>query len=224
VPNHLVTADVDEMPAEVRAHRDVLAGRAMLVERLRMFPVECVARGYLTGSGWKDYRATGKVCGHALPAALPESARLDPPLFTPATKATTGHDENIDFAAMTRIVGPADAARLRDLTLAVYARARDLAAARGLLIADTKLEFGRDAKGRIVLGDEVLTPDSSRFWDQAAWAPGRRQESFDKQRVRDWLDATGWDHAPPAPTLPPEVVSATSALYRQIQRRLTGAR
>jgi phosphoribosylaminoimidazole-succinocarboxamide synthase len=222
VPNHLVTADVDAMPEAVRRHRGVLAGRTMLVKRLRMFPVECVVRGYLTGSGWKDYRRTGAVCGHVLPRDLPESVRLDPPLFTPATKAETGHDENIDFEETSRIVGADVAARLRDLTLAVYGRGRDLAAERGILIADTKLEFGRDEAGRIVLGDEVLTPDSSRFWDRSTYAAGRPQQPLDKQLVRNWLDQQGWDHTPPAPRLAPEIVSRLSATYRDIHQRLTG--
>jgi phosphoribosylaminoimidazole-succinocarboxamide synthase len=222
VPNHLITADVDRMPSAVRRHADVLRGRTMLVKRLKMFPVECVARGFLTGSGWKDYRRTGAVCGHVLARSLPESARLDPPIFTPATKAEVGHDENIDFAATARIVGEESAKALRDLTLGVYSKARDLAAKRGILIADTKLEFGRDASGRIVLGDEVLTPDSSRFWDASAYAPGRPQQAFDKQMIRDWLDGQGWDHVPPAPELPGDVVERAAATYRDIHRRITG--
>lgn len=222
VPNHLITADVDRMPEALRRHAPVLRGRSMYVKRLTMLPVECVARGYLTGSGWKDYRATGQVCGHVLPKGLVESVKLDPPLFTPATKAQTGHDENIDFARCASIVGDAMAARLRDLTLALYARARDVAAARGILIADTKLEFGVDAKGVLTLGDEVLTPDSSRFWDAKAYVPGRPQTSFDKQQVRDWLDRQGWDHNPPPPALAPEVVKGVADTYREIHRRLTG--
>jgi phosphoribosylaminoimidazole-succinocarboxamide synthase len=222
VPNHLITADVERMPASVRRHADVLRGRSMLVRRLRMFPVECVARGYLAGSGWKDYRRTGSVCGHVLPPGLKESARLDAPLFTPSTKAAVGHDENIDFEAVVRAVGADAAARLRDLTLAVYGRARDVAAERGILIADTKFEFGTDASGRIVLGDEVLTPDSSRFWDAAAYAPGRPQHAFDKQMIRDWLDAQGWDHSPPAPELAMEVVDRAASIYREIHLKLTG--
>jgi len=222
VPNHLVTTDVHEMPEAVRRHADVVGGRSMLVRRLRMFPVECVVRGWLTGSGWRDYRRTGAVCGHRLPADLPESARLAPPIFTPATKAESGHDENIDFDTMVGTVGRSVAEELRDLTLGLYERARELAAERGILIADTKLEFGQDAHGRIVLGDEVLTPDSSRFWDAASYAPGTSQQPLDKQLVRDWLDAQGWDHSPPAPELSEEVVERTSATYREIHRRLTG--
>ncbi len=222
IPNHLITADVERMPPEVRAHRAVLAGRSMLVKRLQMLPVECVARGFLVGSGWKDYQRTGEVCGHRLPPGLEVSARLDPPLFTPATKAEVGHDENISRAEAARVVGPEMARRLEEVTLTLYARARELAAQRGVIIADTKFEFGLDRAGRLVLGDEILTPDSSRFWDAARYAPGRAQDSFDKQRVRDWLDAQGWDHSPPAPTLPPEVVEDTRQTYLEIHRRLTG--
>ncbi len=222
VPHHLVTTDVPEMPASTHPHASVLAGRSMLVRRLRMFPVECVVRGYLTGSGWRDYKRTGAVCGHLLPASLPESARLDPPLFTPATKATTGHDENIDENRMASIVGRETTDRLRELSISIYEKARDLAAARGILIADTKMEFGVDAQGRIVLGDEVLTPDSSRFWDATLYQEGRSQKPLDKQLVRDWLDRQGWDHTPPAPALPGDVVARTSATYREIHERLTG--
>lgn len=223
VPNHLVTTDVAQMPDVVRRHADVLEGRTMLVERLTMFPVECVARGWLTGSGWKDYGRTGSVCGHQLPVDMPESSRLAPPLFTPATKAEEGeHDENIDIDQMAGIVGREDAERLRDLTIEIYEAARTLAAERGILIADTKFEFGRDAAGRIVLGDEVLTPDSSRFWDAEAYAPGQPQQPLDKQMVRNWLDEQGWDHAPPAPVLAADVVARTSATYREIHHRLTG--
>ena len=223
VPNHLITAEVSEMPEAVRAHADVLEGRSMLVKRLEMFPVECVARGFLVGSGWKDYQRTGAVCGHQLPDDLPLSARLDPPLFTPATKAEEGlHDENIDFERAAEIIGRADAEALRDLTLDLYSRAREIAAERGIIIADTKFEFGRDTDGNIVLGDEALTPDSSRFWDASKYKEGENQESFDKQTVRDWLDQKGWDHSPPAPDLPEDVVSKTTDTYRTIYERLTG--
>jgi len=223
VPNHLITADVDEMPAEVRAHADVLRGRSMLCRRLAMLPVECVARGYLVGSGWRDYQGTGAVCGHELPPDLPLSARLDPPLFTPATKAEAGeHDENIDMARTIEILGEAQAREAEALTLAVYARAREIAAERGVIIADTKFEFGHDAEGTLTLGDEVLTPDSSRFWDASRYEEGRDQASFDKQMVRDWLDDQGWDHSPPAPVIAPDVVARTTATYREIHRRLTG--
>ncbi len=221
-PNHLITADIDRMPKEVRAHRAVLTGRSMLVKRLEMLPVECVARGFLVGSGWKDYQRTGAVCGHVLPKGLPVSARLDPPLFTPATKAEVGHDENISREEAGRIVGPEMARRLEECTLDLYSRAREIAAKRGVIIADTKFEFGLDREGRLVLGDEILTPDSSRFWDASRYAPGKAQDSFDKQRVRDWLDAQGWDHTPPAPLLPENVVEETRRTYREIHRRLTG--
>jgi phosphoribosylaminoimidazole-succinocarboxamide synthase len=222
VPNHLITADVDEMPEAVRAHADVLRGRCMLVKRLDMLPVECVARGYLVGSGWKDYRATGAVCGHALPAGLLLSARLDPPLFTPATKAEEGHDENIDLERTAGILGGDVAKRVEALTLDLYARARAIAAERGVIIADTKLEFGWDADGELVLGDEAFTADSSRFWDASRYVEGEVQESFDKQLVRDWLDEAGWDRSPRAPELPPEIVQKTTATYREIHRRITG--
>jgi phosphoribosylaminoimidazole-succinocarboxamide synthase len=223
VPNHVITTDVSKMPAEVRRHAAALEGRATLARRLEMFPVECVVRGYLAGSGWKDYRRTGAVSGQVLPPGLVESARLPRPLYTPSTKATVGHDETIDFAATERLVGAQTAAALRDLTVAVYERAARIAAERGILVADTKLEFGRDPAGRIVLADEVLTPDSSRFWDAATYEPGKPQDALDKQMIRDWLDRSGWDHAPPAPTLPPEVVARASETYRTIHRRLTGA-
>lgn len=223
VPNHLITADVDEMPAEVRAHADILRGRSMLVKRLDMVPVECVARGYLVGSGWKDYQRTGAVCGHQLPEGLPLSVKLDPPLFTPATKAEEGdHDENISLDQAIEIIGEEKARALEALTLEVYARAREIAAERGVIIADTKFEFGYDAEGTLTIGDEVLTADSSRFWDASKYAEGQNQESFDKQMVRDWLDEQGWDHSPPAPVIAPEIVERTTATYREIHRRITG--
>ena len=224
VPNHVVTTDLAKMPPEVRRHAATLTGRTTLAKRLTMFPVECVARGYLTGSGWKDYRRTGSLSGHRLPAGMVECQRLDPPLFTPSTKAAVGHDETIDLAGTERIVGAEAAARLRDLTLAVYRAASAIAEKRGILIADTKFEFGTDSSssGTITLGDEILTPDSSRFWDATKYVPGRPQEAFDKQMIRDWLDRHGWDHPPPPPPLPPEVVAQASATYREIHRRLTG--
>ena len=223
VPNHLITADVDEMPESVRVHADVLRGRSMLVKRLDMLPVECVARGYLVGSGWRDYQRTGAVCGHRLPAGLPLSVKLEPPLFTPATKAELGeHDENIDMARTIELLGEEKARTAERLTLAIYAKAREIAAQRGVLIADTKFEFGYDADGVLTMGDEVLTPDSSRFWDASKYAEGRDQESFDKQFVRDWLDAQGWDHSPPAPRIAADIVAKTTATYREICRRLTG--
>jgi phosphoribosylaminoimidazole-succinocarboxamide synthase len=222
VPHHLVTTDIPEMPDVVQEYGTVLQGRTSLVRRLRMFPVECVVRGYLTGSGWRDYRRTGAVCGHDLPADLPESVRLEEPLFTPATKAESGHDENIDFARVSEIVGKDTAERLRTFSLTLYAQARDIAAERGILIADTKLEFGLDEQGRIVLGDEAFTPDSSRFWEAASYREGETQQPLDKQMVRNWLDAQGWDHEPPAPTLPADLVARLSATYRDIHERLTG--
>jgi len=223
VENHVVTTDLAKMPPEVRRHADVLEGRTSLVKRLAMCKVECVVRGYITGSGWKDYKKTGAISGHVLPKGLVECQRLDPPLYTPSTKADVGHDETIDFAATEKIVGKAAAARLRDLTLAVYRKASEVAATRGVLIADTKLEFGTlPGTDRLVLGDEVLTPDSSRFWDAKKYAPGRGQDSYDKQRIRDWLDKAGWDHNPPPPPLPADVVAETTATYREIHRRLTG--
>ena len=202
VPNHLISADVREFPPDLVAHAQVLAGRSMLVRKARMFPVECVVRGYLAGSGFKEYKATGAVSGVKLPAGLEMASRLPEPIFTPATKAVTGHDENISFARMIEIVGKDDSERLRDLSLALYARASEHAERAGIIIADTKFEFGRlpDEGGRLIVCDEVLTPDSSRFWDRETWHPGRLQEPFDKQFVRDYLESIGWDKSPPVPT------------------------
>ncbi|HEV2874870.1 MAG TPA: phosphoribosylaminoimidazolesuccinocarboxamide synthase [Thermoleophilaceae bacterium] len=214
-PNHLVS--IAEVPEE---HR----GRAMLVERLEMVPVECVVRGYITGSGWKDYLATGAVCGIELPAGLRESERLPEPIFTPATKAEIGdHDENVDFERAAEIVGDRPLLEeLRRLSIAIYDRAADHARERGIVLADTKFEFGRRADGTIVLGDEVLTPDSSRFWPTDGYEPGRGQPSFDKQYVRDWASASGWDKTPPAPEIPDEVVKGTRARYVDAYERITG--
>jgi phosphoribosylaminoimidazole-succinocarboxamide synthase len=217
LPNHVLSTDV---PAEV-------AGRAIICERLEMFPVECVARGYLAGSGLTDYLATGAVCGVELPPGLVEGSRLDAPIFTPATKADLGeHDENVSYEAVTRTVGDAIAAELRRLTLAVYSRAEELARQRGIILADTKLEFGRRSDGSILLADEVLTPDSSRFWPADSWRPGRAQPSYDKQFVRDWLktDEAGWDAGSglPPPELPRAVVEQTRATYVEAYERLTG--
>jgi phosphoribosylaminoimidazole-succinocarboxamide synthase len=216
VPNHVVGLDV---PAAVR-------GRAVLCERLEMIPVECVARGYLTGSGWLEYRQTGAVCGIALPDGLVDGSRLPEPIFTPATKAELGeHDENVDFATVAATVGQTTAEQLRALTLAVYARAEEIARDRGIILADTKLEFGRRRDGTLVLADEVLTPDSSRFWDAAGWQPGGRLDSYDKQYVRDWLlHESGWDRASgqAPPPLPDHVVAATRAKYLQAYELLTG--
>ncbi len=221
VANHLRTADVDRYPQELRRHDDVLRGRSMLVVMADMVPVECVVRGYLSGSGWKDYQKTGAVCGIELPQGMRESDKLPQPLFTPSTKATTGHDENISFADMKKIVGPELAEQMRDLSLRVYTKAANYAAARGIIIADTKFEFGRTAQG-LVLADEVLTPDSSRFWPADRYQPGRAQESFDKQYVRDYLEQIRWNKQPPAPALPDDVVRRTSEKYTEAYRRLTG--
>ena len=217
VPNHLVGWRAAELPAAARR----LAGRAMLVRRLEMIPFECVARGYLAGSGWKDYQASGAVCGIPLPAGLRQADRLPEPIFTPATKATSGHDVNVGEAELAAALGPELTGRLRDLTLEVYRRGAAHAARRGILLADTKLEFGLDGD-RLVLADEVLTPDSSRFWPAGAWAPDSSPPSFDKQYLRDWLEASGWHKAPPAPALPPDVVAGTAARYREAYERLTG--
>ena len=222
VPNHLITADVARFPAALQPYADQLQGRSMLVKRATMFPIECVARGYLAGSGWKEYQAGATVCGIPLPAGLLDGSRLPEPLFTPATKSQDGaHDENISFAAAEALVGAADAAELRRLTLAIYQRAVEHAESRGLILADTKFEFGRTAEG-IILADEVLTPDSSRFWEGAAWKPGGAQPSFDKQFVRDYLEAIHWNKQAPAPGLPEEVVHRTQAKNLEAFRRLTG--
>ena len=224
VPNHLVTARVSEMPSSLAPFADQLRGRAMLCRRLEMVPVECVARGYLTGSGLKDYRQTGGICGEQLPPGLEDGSQLPEPVFTPATKAAVGdHDENVSYAAVESAVGADLAAELRRVTLAVYTRGAALAAERGILLADTKLELGHDSAGVLTLGDEVLTPDSSRFWPADGWAPGRAQPSYDKQFVRDWLDSSGWDHTPPGPELPAEVVEKTRGKYVEAYERLTGS-
>ena len=221
VPNHLVTADVDRYPAPVRKYADELRGRSMLGMRAEMFSVECVARGYLSGSGWKEYQATGTVCGIKLPAGLKESDRLPEPIFTPATKAPTGHDINISFEEMCRLVDPGLSRQLRDLTLKIYKKAADYARQRGIIIADTKFEFGQTAQG-ITLADEVLTPDSSRFWPADTYQPGKAQNSYDKQYVRDYLEEIRWNKQPPAPALPPDVARRTSEKYLEAYRQLTG--
>jgi phosphoribosylaminoimidazole-succinocarboxamide synthase len=214
-PHHLVS--YTDVP-------DELHGRAMVVERLDMFPVECVVRGYITGSGWKDYQRSGAVCGIELPAGLSESEQLPEPIFTPATKADIGdHDENIDFDSAADAIGDrAVLEELRRLSLEIYSRAAEHARARGIILADTKFEFGRDREGNIVLGDEVLTPDSSRFWPADGYAPGRSQPSFDKQYVRDWAAGSGWDKRPPAPALPDDVVAGTRRRYEEAYERITG--
>ncbi len=225
VPNHFVSADVSDYPREFHAFRDQLEGRSMLVRRAKMVEVECVARGYVSGSGWKDYRREGRICGIQLPAGLRESDQLPAPIFTPASKAQSGHDENISFETVAGQIGETLAARLRDLTLAIYRRAAEYASTRGIVIADTKFEFGFAGgiqDDRLVLADEVLTPDSSRFWPRASYQPGGPQPSFDKQYVRDYLESIHWDKRPPAPALPPDVMERTSEKYREAYRVLTG--
>ena len=222
IPHHLVTADVDQMPQSVRRYSDVLRGRSMLVRRGDVFPVECVVRGYLAGSGWKDYQATGEVCGHKLPAGLRNSDRLPTPIFTPSTKADVGHDENISEATMRDLVGADVTDQLREASLALYSAACEYALQHGIIIADTKFEFGRDKDGRIIVIDEVLTPDSSRFWPADEYEPGRSQRSFDKQMVRDYLESLAWNKLPPAPPLPVDVAEATTTRYLEVYRLLTG--
>ncbi len=220
-PNHLITADVEQFPAALRPYRSQLQGRAMLVQSANMVPVECVARGYLSGSGWKEYRDTGKVCGIDLPRGLRESDRLPEPIFTPATKAASGHDINIPFAEMVKRVGRELSEKLRDLTMEIYAKAAQYAETRGILIADTKFEFGQTSLGT-VLADEVLTPDSSRFWLKESYKPGGAQPSYDKQYVRDYLETLDWNKQPPGPMLPEEVARKTSEKYREAFRVLSG--
>ncbi len=221
LPNHLIGTDVAGFPEPLRKHADQLAGRTSLVRKLQMVPIECVARGYLAGSGWKEYREHGTVCGIELPPGLEESARLPEPIFTPATKAEDGHDENVPFEEAARRVGADLAARLRDLTLELYSSGSEFAASRGIIIADTKFEFGLDGD-KLILADEVLTPDSSRFWPAEQYSPGRGQASFDKQFVRDYLESSGWNKQPPAPRLPEEIVQGTRDRYREIFEILTG--
>lgn len=221
VPNHLVTANVDEYPEALQKHAAQLRGRSMLVTQANMFPIECVVRGYLSGSGWKEYQKSGTVCGIQLPAGLRESDKLPQPIFTPSTKATSGHDENISFEQTVKIVGQAAAEKLRSLSLAVYQKAADYALTKGIIIADTKFEFGETSQG-MILADEVLTPDSSRFWPAASYAPGRAQASYDKQYVRDYLEQIHWAKKPPVPSLPEEVQRNTSAKYVEAYRQLTG--
>lgn len=222
VPNHVVTADAAQFPAELQPHAAQLEGRTMLVRRARMFPVECVARGYLSGSGWKDYQATGAVCGISLPPGLRESDRLPEPIFTPAAKINTGgHDENISFATVVETIGEEHAHALRQLTLDIYAKASNYAASKGVILADTKFEFGL-IDGVITLADEVLTPDSSRYWPAAEYAPGGATPSFDKQYVRDYLESIHWNKQAPAPSLPEDVVARTRAKYMQAFHLLTG--
>ena len=221
VPNHFISANVSDYPPEFHAHRDQLEGRSMLVHRARMVDVECVARGYVSGSGWKDYRRDGRICGISLPAGLRESDQLQESIFTPASKAQSGHDENITFESVAQGIGEPLAEKLRDLTLAIYKLASQYAETRGIIIADTKFEFGF-VGDRLVLADEVLTPDSSRFWPRESYQPGGAQPSFDKQYVRDYLESIHWNKQPPAPALPTEVMERTSEKYREAYRILTG--
>ena len=222
VANHLIESNVDVMPPAVQRHAATLKGRAMLVRRAQVFPVECVVRGYLVGSGWKDYLRTGSVCGHKLPEGLPDSAKLPEALFTPSTKAEEGHDENITEDQVRDLIGAEATALLRDTSLRLYTEAEDYARQRGIIIADTKFEFGLDKDGKLLLVDEVLTPDSSRFWPADEYAPGRSQPSFDKQFVRDYLETLDWDKKPPAPAIPPDIAAATTARYLEAYRLMTG--
>jgi phosphoribosylaminoimidazole-succinocarboxamide synthase len=221
VPNHLATADIAQYPAELQKYADRLRGRSMLVVSANMVTIECVVRGYISGSGWKEYKNNGSVCGIKLPAGLRESDKLPEPIFTPATKATSGHDENISFERMVGLAGEELSERLRELSIRIYKKAADYAEKRGIIIADTKFEFGHTPKG-LVLADEVLTPDSSRFWPMDKYHPGGAQESFDKQYVRDYLESIKWNKQPPAPGLPPDVAAKTSEKYVEAYRQLTG--
>jgi phosphoribosylaminoimidazole-succinocarboxamide synthase len=223
VPNHLISTDVDDYPEEFRKYRNVLEGRSMLVKKTRPLPVECIVRGYITGSGWKEYQKSKSVCGIPLPAGLVESSKLETPIFTPSTKAEEGaHDENITFERASELVGRVLAERVRDVSIALYSRARDIAEKKGIIIADTKFEFGIDEEtGELVLIDEALTPDSSRFWPRDEYKPGGSQKSFDKQFVRDYLESLDWDKNPPAPSLPPDVVEKSSEKYHEALDRLT---
>jgi len=221
VPNHLISTDVDTYPAPLPSYRDQLEGRSMLVVRADVFPIECVARGYLAGSGWKEYQQTGEVCGVRLPAGLRESDKLSEPVFTPATKAETGHDINISEREMADRIGEDATRELKELTLTLYSRASEFADSRGIIIADTKFEFGLK-DGRVILVDEALTPDSSRFWPRESYQPGRGQQSFDKQYLRDYLETLTWDKQPPGPNLPETVLARTSEKYLEAYRLLTG--
>ena len=222
VANHLIESNVEAMPPAVQRHAETLKGRAMQVRRAEVFPVECVVRGYLVGSGWKDYLRTGSVCGHKLPEGLPESAKLPEALFTPSTKAEVGHDENITEDQVRELIGDEQTALLRDTSLRLYTQAEEYARQRGIIIADTKFEFGLDKDGNLLLIDEVLTPDSSRFWPADEYQAGRSQPSFDKQFVRDYLETLDWDKRPPAPAIPVEIAAATTARYLEAYRLLTG--
>jgi phosphoribosylaminoimidazole-succinocarboxamide synthase len=221
IPNHIVATAVADFPTVLQSQAEQLQGRSTLAKKLEMMPVECVARGYLAGSGWKEYQAQGTVCGIELPAGLQECSQLPEPIFTPSTKAEEGHDENIPFSEVVRLVGAARAEELREKTLALYSAGSDYARGRGIIIADTKFEFGLDGD-TLVLADEVLTPDSSRFWPADEYAAGRGQASFDKQYVRDWLEKSGWNKQPPVPSLPEEIIDGTRARYLECYRILTG--
>jgi phosphoribosylaminoimidazole-succinocarboxamide synthase len=221
-PNHSLSTEDEKLPDVVRRQSDVVKARSMVVKRTEVFPVECVVRGYITGSGWKDYLKTGEICGHRLPSGLVESQQLPEPIFTPATKAEEGHDENISEARAGEIIGEDVASYLRKVSLQLYREASDYARGRGIIIADTKFEFGRTKDGEIILIDEVLTPDSSRFWPADEYEPGRSQASFDKQYVRDYLETLDWDKKPPAPQIPAEVAAATTSRYLEAYRLLTG--
>jgi len=220
-PNHVVTGDVDEYPEELAPHRDALAGRSMIGVKADVVPVECVVRGYLAGSGWKEYQQSQSVCGIRLPKGLKLGSELPEPIFTPATKAASGHDENITQERVAKLVGKATARELASTSLAVYRKARDYARARGILLCDTKFEFG-ERDGELILIDELLTPDSSRFWPADEWKPGRPQPSFDKQYARDYLETLDWNKTPPAPKLPQKVIDGTRARYVEAYERLTG--
>jgi phosphoribosylaminoimidazole-succinocarboxamide synthase len=222
IENHLVETEVDRFPEALQADRSTLAGRSVIVKKAQVIPFECVARGYIAGSGWAEYKKTRQVCGIRLPAGLVEADRLSEPIFTPATKSERGHDENVSFDTMADRIGAEEAGKLRDLTLDLYGRASEYAASRGLLLADTKLEFG-SIDGRLIWIDEAFTPDSSRYWDAAAYKPGHSPHSLDKQFVRDWLDSTGWDRHPPAPRLPEGVIRTTREKYLEAYKTLTGA-
>jgi phosphoribosylaminoimidazole-succinocarboxamide synthase len=223
VPNHLLSADVADLPDDFKPHADHLAGRFMLVKKADVFPIECIVRGYLAGSGWSEYKRTGTVCGMPLPKGLVESSRLPQPMFTPSTKAEIGeHDENISVHTMFDRIGEEHGAALQEASIALYTAARDHAAPKGIVIADTKFEFGL-VDGQVTLVDEVLTPDSSRFWPAEGYEPGHGQPSFDKQYVRDWLEASGWDKKAPAPSLPADVIAKTSEKYIQAYELITGA-
>lgn len=221
VKNHLIATDVNDFPENLRKYRDMLEGRSMLVKKAEPVPVECIVRGYLSGSGWKEYKEKGAVCGIRLPQGLVESSRLDEPVFTPSTKAEEGHDINITFDEMRGIVGDETAKRLKTLSLRTYSKARDMAEKKGIIIADTKFEFGL-YYNEIILIDEILTPDSSRFWSLRDYRPGKGQDSFDKQIVRDYLLTLDWDKTPPGPALPDDIVAKTAARYREIMEILTG--